>query len=529
MTRGHSGKAQFATFFLIAGVGVFAMLGLTASSEVSSTDSVFSDADEDVRQRSFDFYHQNIDPLLVRPLCYPNAIGNTSCIICHTWQTSLRFQLENTTDTLDGWAWSEGQSQMSYEVVPQLINTSDPVSSKLVRKPLAAQVGGESHTGGTYWESTDDAEYQVVRDGIEMLLEGPFTPVPELTLDFEFYRSCAQEVFRTRKYGQFKYTERHAGGQQGFAPSPANRTSWTNAETQHGFDVIQRLILSGNPIESCWFLKPLHNESGRSDTHNSVRPWQSMVRDDPMVRAFLGAYSSLIDSVAYGKSDVVFNLGSQPIRFQSGRMIAEGHTDAGRACDPIFYRYFLDPLSDLLPVGERPTYCNDLMESLWGNTDKQIRAHLRSLTFLGHRMLLNKIVVEPLAAIEREILAASKNDDEVSVWIDELKITYSFINKYIAGSQNRSNHAWGLAIDFVPNSYEGQHVYWRWSRVFTQEWHRIPLAQRWSPPQSVIEIFERHGFVWGGKWAHFDNIHFEYRPEIILYNQLISGIEVAAQ
>ena len=169
------------------------------------------------------------------------------------------------------------------------------------------------------------------------------------------------------------------------------------------------------------------------------------------------------------------------------------------------------------------------MESLWGNTDRQIREHVRSLTFLGHRMLLNEIVVEPLAAIEREILAASKDDDEVSARIDELKISYSFINKYIAGPRNRSNHAWGLAIDFVPNSYEGQHVYWRWSRVFTQEWHRIPLAQRWSPPQSVIEIFERHGFVWDSKWAHFDNIHFEYRPEIILSNQLISGIEVAAK
>jgi hypothetical protein len=26
--------------------------------------------------------------------------------------------------------------------------------------------------------------------------------------------------------------------------------------------------------------------------------------------------------------------------------------------------------------------------------------------------------------------------------------------------------------------------------------------------------------VWGGKWAHFDMIHFEYRPEIVLYNRL---------
>ena len=210
-------------------------------------------------------------------------------------------------------------------------------------------------------------------------------------------------------------------------------------------------------------------------------------------------------------------------------MIAEGHPDAARECDPIFYQYSLEPLTDPLPASERPTYCTDLMESLWGNTDAEIREHGQSLTFLDHRMFLNEIVAEPLAAVEQEILITSKDDDEVALWIDHLDITYSFIDRDIAGSPNRSNHAWGLAVDFVPSSYEGQQVYWRWSRVFDREgWHRIPLAQRWSPPQSIIEIFERHGFVWGGKWAHFDNIHFEYRPEIILYNQLVSGVEGSA-
>lgn len=253
------------------------------------------------------------------------------------------------------------------------------------------------------------------------------------------------------------------------------------------------------------------------------------LRNDPMVRAFLRAYGPLIDSVAFGQSDVVFTLGSRAIHFQGGRMIAEGDPGTERECDPIFYRYSLDPLTDPLPARERPTYCTDLMESLWGNTDAEIREHGRSLTFLDHRMFLNEMVVEPLAAVEREILIALKDDDEIAIWVDHLDITYSFIDRDIAGSQNRSNHAWGLAVDFVPSSYEGRQVYWRWSRVFDREgWHRIPLTQRWSPPQSIIEIFERHGFVWGGKWAHFDNIHFEYRPEIILYNQLISSIEASA-
>ena len=92
----------------------------------------------------------------------------------------------------------------------------------------------------------------------------------------------------------------------------------------------------------------------------------------------------------------------------------------------------------------------------------------------------------------------------------------------IAGTRTRSYHAYGLAVDLVPLSYEGKHMYWRWSRVHNRDgWSRIPMSRRWMPPQKVVESFEGQGFVWGGKWSRFDNIHFEYRPEIIFYNRML--------
>ena len=249
------------------------------------------------------------------------------------------------------------------------------------------------------------------------------------------------------------------------------------------------------------------------------------LRNDPRVRAFVQAYGPLIDSVMYSEEDVVFALGDRPIHFQDGRMLEEGHLDRREDCDPVFYRYSLEPLREPPPLPEEsPTYCTDLLESLWGRTDAEIRTHGRSTTFLDHRMFVNNLLIDALAAVERDILEAARGDSSVGTWVDELDITYSFIDRGIAGSPTRSNHAWGMAVDLVPKSYGRLQVYWRWSRVFDKEgWHRIPLERRWSPPQAVIEIFERHGFVWGGKWTHFDNIHFEYRPEILLYNRLISG------
>lgn len=63
----------------------------------------------------------------------------------------------------------------------------------------------------------------------------------------------------------------------------------------------------------------------------------------------------------------------------------------------------------------------------------------------------------------------------------------------------RSMHAYGAAIDIGV----AQADYWLWRKG----------AYRNRIPYKIVEIFERHGFIWGGKWSHFDTMHFEYRPE----------------
>lgn len=250
------------------------------------------------------------------------------------------------------------------------------------------------------------------------------------------------------------------------------------------------------------------------------------LQNDPRVRAFTQSYAALIDSVAYSEDDAVFYLKGGAIRFRDGRMLeASRGPEAATQCDDIFYEYSLEPLAEPPAAsGEKPVYCTDLLEILWGSEESEIRDHGSSITFLDHKMFVNDFLIAPLAQVERDLHEAARRDARVAEWMAELDITYSFVSRKIAGSPTRSQHGWGLAVDFVPDSYEGRHVYWRWSRVFDREgWDEIPLEERWSPPRPVIEAFERQGFVWGGKWAHFDVIHFEYRPEIILYNRLVSA------
>lgn len=105
--------------------------------------------------------------------------------------------------------------------------------------------------------------------------------------------------------------------------------------------------------------------------------------------------------------------------------------------------------------------------------------------------------------------------DSLKVVVDELKnlgseyqkylknIGGSFNWRFIAGTKRLSNHSFGTAID-INTKYSD---YWKWNGDMTYR-NEIPFQ--------IVEIFEKHGFIWGGKWYHYDTMHFEFRPELLI-------------
>ena len=77
----------------------------------------------------------------------------------------------------------------------------------------------------------------------------------------------------------------------------------------------------------------------------------------------------------------------------------------------------------------------------------------------------------------------------------------------ISGTARLSAHGTATAIDIATKHAH----YWQWSRPDAQGHY----VWRNEIPMEIVEIFERHGFIWGGKWYHYDTMHFEYRPELI--------------
>jgi hypothetical protein len=121
----------------------------------------------------------------------------------------------------------------------------------------------------------------------------------------------------------------------------------------------------------------------------------------------------------------------------------------------------------------------------------------------GHRVAITSVngVDRQLAAVSRELDALPMADKK---FLYPIGGTYAC--RRVAGGTQTSMHAWGAAID-INTAYSN---YWRWQKSSSE----TPAYVNRIPPE-IVAIFERHGFIWGGKWSHFDTMHFEYRPELL--------------
>ena len=83
--------------------------------------------------------------------------------------------------------------------------------------------------------------------------------------------------------------------------------------------------------------------------------------------------------------------------------------------------------------------------------------------------------------------------------------------RFIEGTKRLSAHGSATAIDIAQKYAD----YWRWARPDSKGRYKY----RNQIPAEIVEIFEKHGFIWGGKWYHYDTMHFEYGPELLKSRQ----------
>ncbi len=137
---------------------------------------------------------------------------------------------------------------------------------------------------------------------------------------------------------------------------------------------------------------------------------------------------------------------------------------------------------------------------MYGNNSGEVNQNLESVTWVDGSVIAFSNVNGAADKLRLVINELSDLPGEYQKYLKNIGGTFVWRN--IAGTDRLSNHSFGTAID-VNTKYSD---YWKWNKNLTYV-NRIPIE--------IVEIFEKHGFIWGGKWYHYDTMHFEYRPELI--------------
>jgi hypothetical protein len=254
---------------------------------------------------------------------------------------------------------------------------------------------------------------------------------------------------------------------------------------------------------------------------------------EKFMRSLAKAYPEKITAVEYRGGDWAVSMEGRWYYCAGFRLLPEELLPQKESYAPqSFYEYFPDlpewkayegegveKMKNALKNSKNnpPKRDSSFFDTIWdAHTQSQAWGNLVDISFLGKSVQVHKVLAGRLAKIEARIAEAAKTDPEVRRWISEIGSVAAWNWRNVKGVAGRSFHAYAAALDIQPKDYKDLHAYWQWSAVLDGEWYNVPYSQRWHPPDSVIMAFEAYGFCWGGKWALFDTMHFEYRPEIML-------------
>lgn len=169
-------------------------------------------------------------------------------------------------------------------------------------------------------------------------------------------------------------------------------------------------------------------------------------------------------------------------------------------------------------------------QKMYGATEEEVKSHLVQIDWMPGIFKDTesiKILVTSVNNIDKIFIKLSddmeklvRSKPEYKKYLKNPGGTFSW--RLIAGTTRQSSHSFGMTID-INTEFSN---YWLWD--YKKE-HGIPLDTEINEndiplkdvpkytnqiPWEIVEIFEKHHFIWGGKWYHYDTMHFEYRPEL---------------
>jgi hypothetical protein len=151
-------------------------------------------------------------------------------------------------------------------------------------------------------------------------------------------------------------------------------------------------------------------------------------------------------------------------------------------------------------------------KKMYGATAEEVRKKLTTIVWLPKTMNV-KLQVTTVNDMHLKMQQLSNRLDTMPRFHKYLKNPGGTFNwRNIAGTNRLSMHSFGMTIDVNVEFSD----YWRWAIKAEEDDGSRLIEFRNRIPLELVEIFEEYGFIWGGKWYHYDTMHFEYRPELLL-------------
>lgn len=173
-----------------------------------------------------------------------------------------------------------------------------------------------------------------------------------------------------------------------------------------------------------------------------------------------------------------------------------------------------------------------LFLQIYGASKEAVQKNLVTVDFLGQKAQVNKQLgaAAALANISAELEQIEGFKERF--W-QSRDFSGTFNWRKVAGTNRLSVHSFGAAVDFTIKNDPSKKTYWLWvadcivpgcekieenlkvQAVDENSLDLFAIKNSGLTPAEVVAVFEKHGYIWGGKWHHFDTMHFEYRPEFL--------------
>ncbi|MDB5214658.1 MAG: hypothetical protein JWO86_2585 [Myxococcaceae bacterium] len=146
-----------------------------------------------------------------------------------------------------------------------------------------------------------------------------------------------------------------------------------------------------------------------------------------------------------------------------------------------------------------------LFKSTFGGTSAAVQSKLVSVDFVGQSVTIHSRAAAALTKVSTHLKQLAMTTPSLNAYLTGT-LGGTFEWRPIANTNRLSAHSYGIAIDIVVSKSN----YWEWEKTSAT----APLVWKNQIPQAIVDAFEAEGFAWGGRWYHYDTMHFEYRPEL---------------